>query len=164
MSSGIAPIDRTTRPPMMPSEANDYFTELKDKSAPPPLDGPTVAAALIPLPASRRGRHGGGSSRGVGRRRGRKRQRLKTISNLKTENQLRTEHSRKSKGKATKMRNLTTIYLNPQSIMHICLLLLMLMTPWTVGNQEKKRKQHYELNRYSQHPTFLQSSQHSRKS
>merc|ERR1712197_255601 len=102
MSSGIAPIDQTTRPPSMPSEAKDYFTELNDMSAPPPLNGPTVAAAPIPLPASRRGRHGEGGSRSVGRRRGRKRQRLKTISNLKTENQLRTEHSRKSKGKATK--------------------------------------------------------------
>ena len=143
LSSDIASIDRTARPTTMPSEAKDYFINSNNMSAPPFLDGPTVAAAPIPLPASRRGRHGNGGSRGVGRRRGRKRQRLKTISNLKTENQLRTEHSRKSKGKATKMRNLTAICPNLQSIMRICLLLLILMTFWIVGSQERKGKQHY---------------------
>ena len=91
LSSDIASIDRTARPTTMPSEAKDYFINSNNMSAPPFLDGPTVAAAPIPLPASRRGRHGNGGSRGVGRRRGRKRQRLKTTSNLKTENQLRTD-------------------------------------------------------------------------
>ena len=41
------------------------------------------------------------------------------------------------------MRNLTAICPNLQNIMRICLLLLMLMTFWIVGIRERKGKQHY---------------------